>query len=89
MVGHKVVLHGCTVGNRCLVGMGTIVLDGVVVEDEVMIGAGSVVPPGKRLTRGGLYLGSPARRVRELTTAEIEKFSRDAIHYVKLKHDYE
>ena len=54
-----------------------------------MIGAGSVVSPGKRLTRGGLYLGSPARRVRELTTAEIEKFSRDAIHYVKLKHDYE
>ena len=89
VVGHKVVLHGCTVGNRCLIGMGTIVLDGVVIEDEVMIGAGSIVTPGKRLTRGGLYVGSPARRVRDLTTAEIEKFSRDAIHYVKLKHDYE
>jgi carbonic anhydrase/acetyltransferase-like protein (isoleucine patch superfamily) len=89
VVGHKVVLHGCTVGSRCLVGIGAIVLDGVVVEDEVMIGAGSVVTPGKRLTRGGLYLGSPARRVRELTTAEIERFSRHALHYVKLKHDYE
>ena len=89
VVGHKVVLHGCTVGNRCLVGIGAIVLDGVVVEDEVMIGAGSIVPRGKRLTSGGLYFGSPARRVRDLTMAEIERFSRDATHYVKLKHDYE
>jgi carbonic anhydrase/acetyltransferase-like protein (isoleucine patch superfamily) len=84
-----VVLHGCTVGNRCLVGIGAIVLDGVVVEDEVMIGAGSIVPRGKRLSSGGLYFGSPARRVRDLSAAEIERFSRDATHYVKLKHDYE
>jgi carbonic anhydrase/acetyltransferase-like protein (isoleucine patch superfamily) len=89
VVGHKAVLHGCTIGNRCLVGIGAIVLDGVVVEDEVMVGAGSVVTPGKRLTRGGLYLGSPARRVRNLTAPEIERFSQHATHYVKLKHDYE
>ena len=48
-IGHQVVMHGCTIGNRCLIGIGSIVLDGVVVEDEVMIGAGSVVTPGKRL----------------------------------------
>jgi carbonic anhydrase/acetyltransferase-like protein (isoleucine patch superfamily) len=89
VVGHKVVLHGCTIGNRCLVGIGAIVLDGVVVEDQVMIGAGSVVTPGKHLKSGGLYVGSPARRVRELTAAEIERFSSHASHYVKLKREYE
>jgi carbonic anhydrase/acetyltransferase-like protein (isoleucine patch superfamily) len=89
VVGHNVVLHGCTIGNRCLVGIGSVVLDGAVVDDEVKIGAGSVVAPGKRLARGGLYLGSPARRVRDLTPAEIERFSHDATHYVSLKHDYE
>jgi carbonic anhydrase/acetyltransferase-like protein (isoleucine patch superfamily) len=89
VVGHKVVLHGCTIGNSCLVGIGAIVLDGVVVEDRVMIGAGSVVAPGKLLTSGGLYVGSPARRVRDLTPAEIERLAAHASHYVKLKRDYE
>jgi carbonic anhydrase/acetyltransferase-like protein (isoleucine patch superfamily) len=65
------------------------VLDGVVVEDEVMIGAGSVVTPGKRLRSGGLYVGTPARRIRELTGAEIGRFVADASHYVELKRDYE
>jgi len=89
VVGHKVVLHGCTIGNRCLVGMGSIVLDGVVVEDEVMIGAGSVVAPGKRLASGGLYLGSPARRARGLARAEIERFTQHSHHYVRLAREYE
>lgn len=61
-VGHKAMLHGCTIGNRVLVGMGAILLDGVVVEDDVMIGAGSLVSPGKRLESGFLYLGSPAKK---------------------------
>lgn len=87
-IGHQVVIHGCTIGNRCLVGIGSVVLDGVVVEDEVMIGAGSVVTPGKRLTSRGLYLGNPARRVRELTAAEIERFSVVAQHYVDLQREY-
>lgn len=87
-VGHRVVIHGCTIGNRCLVGTGSIVLDGVVVEDEVMIGAGSLVTPGKRLTSRGLYLGNPARRVRELTAAEIERFAVVARHYVDLQREY-
>jgi carbonic anhydrase/acetyltransferase-like protein (isoleucine patch superfamily) len=87
-IGHRVVIHGCTIGSRCLVGIGSIVLDGVVVEDEVMIGAGSVVTPGKRLTSRGLYLGNPARRVRELTAAEIERFPVIARHYVDLQREY-
>jgi carbonic anhydrase/acetyltransferase-like protein (isoleucine patch superfamily) len=84
-IGHKAVVHACTVGHRCLVGIGAIVLDGAVIEDEVMIGAGSVVPPGKRLERGGLYLGSPARRVRDLTSAELARLVYMANHYVELK----
>jgi carbonic anhydrase/acetyltransferase-like protein (isoleucine patch superfamily) len=89
IVGHKVVLHGCTIGNRCLVGIGSIVLDGVVVEDEVMIGAGSVVTPGKRLVSGGLYLGNPARRSRELTSEEVARLAQHPSHYVKLKRAYD
>jgi carbonic anhydrase/acetyltransferase-like protein (isoleucine patch superfamily) len=81
-------VHGCTIGNRVLVGIGAIVLDGVVVEDDVMIGAGAVVTPGKRLESGGLYVGSPARRVRELTDAEIARVPAMASWYVALKKDY-
>ncbi len=83
-IGHRAVLHACTVGNRCLIGMGSIVLDGAVLEDEVMVGAGSVVAPGKRLASGYLYLGSPARQIRPLTTQERDYFSYSANHYVEL-----
>ena len=89
MIAHKVALHGCTIGNRVLVGIGAIVLDGVVVEDDVTIGAGAVVSPGKRLESGGLYLGNPARRVRELTPAEIARVPIMAAWYVNLKKDYQ
>jgi len=87
-VGHKVMLHGCTVGNRVLVGMGSILLDGVVVEDDVMIGAGSLVPQNKRLASGFLYLGSPVKQIRPLTEAEIEGLKYSANNYVKWKDDY-
>lgn len=84
-IGHRVTLHGCTVGNRCLIGIGSIVLDGAVIEDDVLLGAGSLVPPGKRLESGALYLGNPARRVRALTAAEREMLRYSAKHYVALK----
>lgn len=87
-VGHRVTLHACTIGNQCLIGMGSVVLDDVVTEDCVMIGAGSVVPPGKRLGTRSLYVGSPARRVRELTQGEIDFFTYSAAHYVRLKDEY-
>ena len=87
-VGHKVMLHGCTIGNRGLVGMGSILLDGVVVEDDVMIGAGSLVPQNKRLESGFLYLGSPVKQIRPLTEAEIEGLKYSANNYVKWKNDY-
>ncbi|WP_246335834.1 gamma carbonic anhydrase family protein [Azomonas macrocytogenes] len=87
-VGHQVTLHGCTIGNRVLVGMGTIVLDGAVIEDEVVIGAGSLVPPGKTLASGYLYVGSPVKQVRPLTEKELAFFRYTASNYVKLKDRY-
>jgi len=89
VVGHKVALHGCTIGNRVLVGIGAIVLDGVEVADDVIIGAGSVVTPGKKLGSGGLYVGNPARRSRDLTDGEIARIRLMAGHYVLLKQEYQ
>jgi carbonic anhydrase/acetyltransferase-like protein (isoleucine patch superfamily) len=87
-VGHRVVLHACTIGNANLVGMGSIILDDVVTEDLVMIGAGSLVTQGKLLKSRGLYVGSPARRLRDLTDSEVEFLSYSAAHYVKIKDEY-
>lgn len=83
-VGHKAVLHACTIGDRCLIGMGAIVLDGAVIESDVMIGAGSTVPPNKTLDSGYLWLGSPVKRVRELSVKEREFLRYSAQHYTKL-----
>ena len=87
-VGHKCLLHACTIGDCCLIGMGAIVMDGAVVEDEVLLGAGSLVSPGKRLESGFLYRGSPAQKVRPLTTEEREMLRYSAAHYVRLKDRY-
>ncbi|TKI03281.1 gamma carbonic anhydrase family protein [Martelella alba] len=87
-IGHKVMLHGCAIGHRVLVGMGSILLDGALVEDEVMIGAGSLVSPGKRLESGYLYLGSPARKIRHLTDEEIGRLTYSADNYVRWKNEY-
>ena len=87
-VGHKVMLHGCTIGNRVLVGMGSILLDDVVVEDDVMIGAGSLVPQHKRLESGYLYFGNPVKQIRPLTEAELTGLKYSANNYVKWKDDY-
>src|SRR5687768_11944418 len=87
-VGHRSVLHACTIGNKCLVGMGALVLDDVVAEELVMIGAGAIVTPGKRLESGGLYVGSPARRVRDLKQSELDFLTYSAAHYVKVKDNY-
>lgn len=87
-IGHGACLHGCTVGNRVLVGIGATVLDGAVVEDEVIIGAGTLVPPGKVLQSGFLYVGSPCKSARPLKDSERRFFRYSAENYVKLKNDY-
>jgi len=87
-IGHKALLHGCTVGSRILIGMGAIVMDGAVIGDEVILGAGSLVPPGKVLEGGHLYVGSPARQARALTEKERGFFRYTAGNYVKLKDQY-
>lgn len=87
-VGHKVVLHGCAVEDLCLIGTGSIILDGAIIRKHTLVGAGSLVPPGKELEGGYLWLGSPVRKIRELTEQEIEHFSYSAAHYVGLKNDY-
>lgn len=84
-VGHNVVLHACTIGDLCLIGMGAIVLDGAVVESGAMVGAGSLVPPNKVLEGGYMWLGSPVKKIRELTEKEKAFLKYSALHYVKLK----
>lgn len=85
-VGHRVILHGCQIGNNCLIGMGATIMDGVIIEDNVLIGANSLVSPGKRLESGYMYLGSPAKKIRQLTHDEIGKIAYNADHYVRLKN---
>lgn len=87
-VGHSVILHGCRIGNECLIGMGSIVMDDAVIEDRVMLGAGSLVSPGKVLESGYLYIGRPAVRQRALTGAEITYLKYSAEHYVRVKNNY-
>ncbi len=88
-VGHKVLLHACTIGNNCLIGMGSIIMDNAIVEDQVMIGAGTLVSPGKKLQSGYLYLGSPCKRVRALTEKELDSLQYSAEHYVRVKNRYQ
>ncbi|WP_166268663.1 gamma carbonic anhydrase family protein [Marinobacter caseinilyticus] len=87
-VGHKALLHGCTIGNRVLVGMGSIIMDGAVVEDDVIVAAGCLVPPGKTLESGHLYVGSPCKQARALSDDERGFFTYTAANYVRLKNDY-
>ncbi|MFX7720652.1 gamma carbonic anhydrase family protein [Acinetobacter baumannii] len=81
-VGHHVTLHGCTIGNRVLVGINTVILD------DVMIGAGSLVPPRKVLKSGYLYVGSPVQQVRPLTEKELAFLPYSARHYVKVQNNH-
>lgn len=87
-VGHSCTLHGCTIGDRVMVGIGAIVLDGAIVESDVLIAAGTLVPPRKRLESGYLYMGNPAKKARPLKESEISYLNKTASKYVELKNDY-
>ncbi len=87
-IGHGVMLHGCTIHNACLIGMRAIVLDGVIVGQHSMIGANSLVTANKVIGEGELWMGSPARYIRKLSSKEIDHLYYSSTHYVKLKDDY-
>ncbi len=87
-IGHSAVLHACTVGDECLIGMGAILLDQVVIEKGAMVGAGSVVPPGKVVKSGTLWVGNPAKYARDLTAEEKAFLKVSAQNYVELSEEY-
>ena len=84
-IGHQAMLHGCTIGNRVLIGMKSMIMDGAIVEDEVIVAAGAVVTPGKVLESGYLYVGNPAKQARPITEKERSFFTYGAGNYVRLK----
>jgi carbonic anhydrase/acetyltransferase-like protein (isoleucine patch superfamily) len=87
-VGHNAMIHGCTVHDRVLVGIHATVLDDVTIESDVIVAAGSLVPPGKRLESGYLYMGSPVEKKRKLTDEEIESIKEHSHNYVKYARAY-
>jgi carbonic anhydrase/acetyltransferase-like protein (isoleucine patch superfamily) len=87
-VGHMVQLHGCTVGDESLIGIGAIVLNGAKIGKNCLVGAGSLVTEGKEFPDGSMILGSPAKVLRELTPEQIEGLRRSAQHYVNNKNRF-
>ena len=82
-VGHQAILHGCTIADDCLVGMGARILNGAVLESECLVGAGALITEGKHFERGSLIVGSPARAIRQLTDAERQALRISAAHYAE------
>ncbi|MBD3617008.1 MAG: gamma carbonic anhydrase family protein [Gracilimonas sp.] len=88
-IGHGAIVHGCTVHDRVLVGMNVTILDEAVVESDVIIAAGSLVPPGKTLESGYMYMGSPAKQTRKLTEEELASIPKYATNYIKYSRAYQ
>src|SRR5690242_11060974 len=82
-VGHQAILHGCTIADDCLIGMGARILNGAVIESESIVGAGALVTEGKRFPAGSLIVGSPARVVRQVTEEERQALRVSAAHYAE------
>ena len=88
-IGHGAVVHGCRIGNSCLIGMGAVVLSGAVIGDESLVAAGALVPEGKEFPARSLLLGSPVRRLRELTEEDVERLIRPgARNYLRYVDGY-
>ena len=87
-VGHRVMLHGCTIEDACLIGMSATILDGAVIGKESIVGAGSLVTKNKRFPPRSLIMGSPAKVVRELTQEEVTELYASAKRYVAFKNNY-
>jgi carbonic anhydrase/acetyltransferase-like protein (isoleucine patch superfamily) len=94
-IGHNAIVHGATLGNRVLIGMGSIILDGAIIEDDVIIGAGALIPPGKIIPSKSLVVGSPGKIIRSLDDEALQSLIKSANTYVmeaadhkKIKRDY-
>jgi carbonic anhydrase/acetyltransferase-like protein (isoleucine patch superfamily) len=87
-IGHKALVHACTIHDHALIGMGAILLNGCVIEEGAMVAAGALVPPGKVVPKGHLALGSPMKVVRPLTALELEKNKENAQTYIRLKNTH-
>jgi len=87
-IGHRVMLHGCTIENACLIGMSATILDGAIIGKESIVGAGSLVTKNKIFPPRSLIMGSPAKVIRELTEAEVTELYASAKRYVKFKNNY-
>ena len=87
-IAHRVMLHGCIIGNACLIGMSATILDGAEIGDESIVGANALVTSGKKFPPRSLILGSPAKFIRELTDEEVENIYKNAQNYVKYKNEY-
>lgn len=87
-IGHRVMMHGCTIENACLIGMSATILDGAVIGKESIVGAGSLVTKNKVFPPRSLIMGSPAKVVRELSDEEVEELYASASRYVNFKKDY-
>jgi carbonic anhydrase/acetyltransferase-like protein (isoleucine patch superfamily) len=87
-IGHRAVVHGCTVKDGARIGIGAVVLNGAVVEEEAQVGAGALVPPGKVVPAGWLVMGVPAKPVRQMSAEELEDIRRNAVSYLELWHQY-
>ncbi|MGR8934389.1 MAG: gamma carbonic anhydrase family protein [Gammaproteobacteria bacterium] len=87
-IGHRAVVHACSVGDYCLIGIGAIILDGASLGDYTILGAGALVPPGKQLEGGYLYVGAPAKQVRALNEQEKEFLHYSYRHYMHLKDEH-
>ncbi len=87
-IGHKAIIHACTIEDAALIGMGAIVLDGATVKKHGFVGAGALIPPGKTVGEGEMWLGNPGKFARKLSEAEIESLYYSAQHYVRMKAEY-
>jgi len=87
-VGHQAILHGCTIADDCLIGMGARILNGAVIEPECIVGAGALITEGKHFERGSLIVGSPARVVRKVTDEERRLLRESAAHYAEKAQRY-
>lgn len=86
-VGHSTIIHGCTIGDNCIIGMGAIIMNGAVIGNNCIIGAGALITENKKFSDNSLILGSPAKTVRELSNDEIKNIEENSQHYVKLAEE--